>query len=220
MPGDGISKKNVVFHGTCPDIVEDPGPALRGLPVRDDPDVRQIPRQHPRDQITGLVVFGTLRYRQFCTGSLEKLLQVRHPAVVDIFIRPTESPHLRIRGELSFHVLVHQDLKIDTDRTIRADDQIRAHAPVIRHISHRVADDPIRPIVNLALTGSRPSRLDKVPCGLRRTKDRKRAEEDKKCRNSTGKAINAHVLRDFSTRALDGKSPCRNDVLAERLQAA
>jgi hypothetical protein len=27
-------------------------------------------------------------------------------------------------------------------------------------------------------------------------------------------------LRDFSTRALDGKSPCRNDVLAERLQAA
>ena len=113
----------------------------------DDPDMRQVARQHPGDQVAGLISRSVLRYRQVRTGPSEKRLKVGDPPVIDIAVRRTQSPFLRVVCEMRRHILMHHDLQIDADLPVCPDDHVAADARRFRHIPSGIRDPPVGTVV-------------------------------------------------------------------------
>jgi hypothetical protein len=68
--------------------------------------------------------------------------------MIDIAIRSTKPPIVRIGLEMSAHVLVDQPLQINPDNPIRSNDHIRADAYVIGDVASRIVDLSIAPVVS------------------------------------------------------------------------
>jgi hypothetical protein len=114
------------------------------------------------DEITGAVVGGVLGDGQGGFLALEEGLEVRHAAVVDVFIRRAEAPVLRVGGKGTLHVLVDELLQIEAEGAVAADDFVRADAGVGGHIATGVIELHIGGIVADTLAGA-------VQCGMDET---------------------------------------------------
>jgi hypothetical protein len=134
----------IIFNWTLTDVVDDPGPLMsRDDLVGDDPDVRKIAWKAPRDQIPGEVMRGNTADRQRLSMARQKDFQVRHTPVVNVRIGRFEAPGPGVRRETSRHVLVHERLKVDALSTVGTDHEVRAHAQMVRDVSHRISDPAV-----------------------------------------------------------------------------
>ena len=115
MPGDLVIEEDVFFASSATDVVDDQRRSARHCPaVADDADVRQIAGQHPGDEIADAVVGRARRDRQRPALTLESADLVRASGlVIDIAVRPTQAPFLRVFREMRAHVLVHALLQVD-----------------------------------------------------------------------------------------------------------
>ena len=117
-------EKNIFFLCPMPDIVDHKRHSIRCLPVGHDTDVEDTLAEIPGDKISRMVVFRIFRDFNGGTASLEKLHQIRNPAVVDIRIRRLHAPLPGIVRKIGFHVIVYELLKIDIELPKRSDENV------------------------------------------------------------------------------------------------
>jgi len=157
MAGNAISEKHILQLRTGTDIVNDqPSFTVRRNVGGHNPDVWQITGQHPGHQVPGPIGVAAIGNRPFFSVAGQKYLQVRHPAMVDVRVRPFEAPDAlrRIGRKMPGHVLVHRLLQIDAERAITADDEIGTHAQVGRDIPVGIGDFEVGPVVGDLVPGS------------------------------------------------------------------
>jgi len=128
-------EKNIFFLCPMPDIVDHKRHSIRCLPVGHDTDVEDTLAEIPGDKISRMVVFRIFRDFNGGTASLEKLHQIRNPAVVDIRIRRLHAPLPGIVRKIGSHVLVYELLKIDIELPKRSDENVCATAGFDRDVS-------------------------------------------------------------------------------------
>jgi len=128
-------EKNIFFLCPMPDIVDHKRHSIRCLPVGYDTDVEDTLAEIPGDKISRMVVFRIFRDFNGGTASLEKLHQIRNPAVVDIRIRRLHAPLPGIVRKIGSHVLVYELLKIDIELPKRSDENVCATAGFDRDVS-------------------------------------------------------------------------------------
>ena len=130
MSGEWELEEAVLTFRPLADVVDDPG---RGAAIRcrnDDGDVWEVRGHGAGDEITGQIVGSVLCDGQRGTTPLEKRLQIRHAAVVDVFVGRFEAPDFRIGGKGAFHVLMDEFLQVEAERSVTANDFIRADAGI------------------------------------------------------------------------------------------
>ena len=54
--------------------------------------------------------------------------------MIDVGIRPLESPNPRIFTEIALHILVNFLLEVNANGAVTADDHVRAHAGISRYV--------------------------------------------------------------------------------------
>ena len=128
-------EKNIFFLCPMPDIVDHKRHSIRCLPVGYDTDVEDTLAEIPGDKISRMVVFRIFRDFNGGTASLEKLHQIRNPAVVDIRVRRLHAPLPGIVRKIGSHVLVYELLKIDIELPKRSDENVCATAGFDRDVS-------------------------------------------------------------------------------------
>jgi hypothetical protein len=101
----------------------------------------------PGDKISWMVVLRIFRDFNGGTASLEKLHQIRNPAVVDIRIRRLHAPLPGIVRKIRSHVLVYELLKIDIELPKRSDENVCATAGFDRDVSLGIFKSDIGGIV-------------------------------------------------------------------------
>ena len=128
--------------------------------------MRQIARQHPGHQIAGAIVFGAVGNGNGPALACEPGLQIRHATMVDVAVRRTQAPVLRIFREVRAHVLVDQPLQIHALGAKRADHHIGTHAARNGHIPTGVGDARVSRVVVDGHADLLPRRADQ--CARRR----------------------------------------------------
>ena len=140
-------EKNIFFLCPMPDIVDHKRHSIRCLPVGHDTDVEDTLAEIPGDKISWMVVLRIFRDFNGGTASLEKLHQIRNPAVVDIRIRRLHAPLPGIVRKIRSHVLVYELLKIDIELPKRSDENVCATAGFDRDVSLGIFKSDIGGIV-------------------------------------------------------------------------
>jgi len=128
-------EKNIFFLYPMPDIVDYKRYSIGCLPVGHNTDVEDTLSEIPGDEISRMVVLRIFRDFNGCTTALEKLHQIRNPAVVNIRIRRLHAPLPGIVRKIGSHVLVYEFLKIDIELPKRSDENVCATAGFDRDIS-------------------------------------------------------------------------------------
>lgn len=154
VAGERVVEQYVVFLRAQSDIVDDERTiAGKSLFVGNDADMPHAGTQRPGDDIAGQVFFIVDRI----TAPLEIPLKVGNPAMVDVGIRPAQSPTrlIRIAPEMFFHVLMYLPLQVDALMTQGADHDVCADSPDERHVAQGIGEFDVCGIVDEGLADLR-----------------------------------------------------------------
>lgn len=148
VPRDFVREQHVLDLRAGADVVDDEIAigAAHG-DVGHDADVRDAGGEIPRDEVARFVVRTALGDPQRLTFALEERRQIRDAAVIDVRVGTAQPPDLRIDGEVALHVLVHENLQVRAGVAIRANDHVRTHAALERHVAAGIGDAPISAVV-------------------------------------------------------------------------
>jgi hypothetical protein len=140
VSGYRILEKDVILDGSRTYVVDDERTAIGRPPIRDNAYVRQIAGKHPRNQVSGKIVAFIARDVHSGACTLKELLEIRYAAVVDVGVRLRETPDARIERKVCSHVFVDENLEVDADGSVGADDNVRTHAAVGWNVAPRISD--------------------------------------------------------------------------------
>lgn len=140
MANDLEAEQTILQHLTVSDIVYNQMPfAIGSTLFGNNPDVGDSAAQVPANDVAGTIIGGFVGNGQRRAFPPEEGHQIGHPAMVDIRIRALQSPLLRIEAEICFHIKMYLFLQVDAEFPIGANDHVRAHAFVGRHIAIGIA---------------------------------------------------------------------------------
>jgi hypothetical protein len=150
---DDFPIENDVFYlRASPNIVNDQiVVGLRVFSIDNNSDVKDPATEIPRDNISRRIILGPTGNRQGLSPAAEEDHQIRNAAVVDIRV----GARVKRIGVRTLHdVLVNFFLQIDSERTVRTDHLVGAHAGVRWNIAARIRNSHICGIVPYAVMRS------------------------------------------------------------------
>ncbi len=186
VANDFETEKAVLQHLAIPDIVYDQMPlAIGSALLGNNPDMGDSAPQVPANDVAGPIIGGLVGKGQCGAFPSEKGHQIGYPAMVDVRIRALQSPFLRIEAEICFHIKMHLFLQVDAEFPVGANDHVRAHAFVGRHVAIGIAYLKIGGIVLHLLMRQRQGGVGQtaVEILLRQShnRDTKAQQEQKQC---------------------------------------
>jgi len=121
---------------------DQPSAAFQGFYIHNDPDMRHISAQVPRDNIARGIILGVQRNRKTLAFAAEKCHQVGYAAVIDARIRMHLVPFYfgRIIRPIVHHVFVNFLLQIDANGPIGANNFVGADAGAGRDVSSGIVE--------------------------------------------------------------------------------
>ena len=129
--------------------------------IADDHDVRKIGWDSACHKIPGKKISWGLRQWKSPAASAEKRLQVRHPPMVNVFVRLFEPPFLRISRKADPHVFVQELLKVDSDALAqRTHNNVSADSSFDRNVAIGIIQLPVNRIVADSFPNLSPRCLD------------------------------------------------------------
>ncbi len=150
--------------------------------IRDNPYVRQVSRQHPRNEIARKVSRWCARNLKLSPGALEEPLQVWNAAMVNVRVWFAQPPAFGVAAKVCPHVLMNQGLQVDTNRPVGANDDIRAYTSICGNVAHRIGDTHIGAVVNdggACLVARRAHQFERVRSGYRSQNSRCQIERQR-----------------------------------------
>ncbi len=132
--------QDIFLNGTGSDIMNNQRCSIYGLVVRYNTNMRNTPAQLPADNIARQIIFGFFAYGNGGPLALQKRLEIRHTAMIDISVRTLQSPVIGISPEIGAHIFMHGLLKIKIKGISKcSNNHVGTHAGIGWHVAARIS---------------------------------------------------------------------------------